>query len=163
MQGIEVKQEQEVQIEINLSSYIPDSYIEDSSQKIEIYQDIALCRTNKDIEDVIDEIIDRYGSMPEEVENLIEIARIKILARKAAVIKVTQKEKSIVLNLDRENIKVDENTVKALVSKYGLDLRFSAGVEPYITLRVNSKDEKEIIEKIKEMLITIGSSENIAK
>ena len=163
MQGIEVKQEQEVQIEINLSSYIPDSYIEDSSQKIEIYQDIALCRTNKDIEDVIDEIIDRYGSMPEEVENLIEIARIKILARKAAVIKVTQKEKSIVLNLDRENIKVDENTVKALVSKYGLDLRFSAGVEPYITLRVNSKDEKEIIEKIKEMLITIGSSENIEK
>ena len=163
MQGIEVKQEQEVQIEINLSSYIPDSYIEDSSQKIEIYQDIALCRTNKDIEDVIDEIIDRYGSMPEEVENLIEIARIKILARKAAIIKVTQKEKSIVLNLDRENIKVDENTVKALVSKYGLDLRFSAGVEPYITLRVNSKDEKEIIEKIKEMLITIGSSENIAK
>ena len=101
--------------------------------------------------------------MPKEVENLIEIARIKILARKAAVIKVTQKEKSIVLNLDRENIKVDENTVKALVSKYGLDLRFSAGVEPYITLRVNSKDEKEIIEKIKEMLITIGSSENIAK
>ena len=163
MQGIEVKQEQEVQIEINLSSYIPDSYIEDSSQKIEIYQDIALCRTNKDIEDVIDEIIDRYGSMPKEVENLIEIARIKILARKAAVIKVTQKEKSIVLNLDRENIKVDENTVKALVSKYGLDLRFSAGVEPYITLRVNSKDEKEIIEKIKEMLITIGSSENIEK
>jgi len=162
-QEIEVKQEQEVQIEINLSSYIPDSYIEDSSQKIEIYQDIALCRTNKDIEDVIDEIIDRYGSMPKEVENLIEIARIKILARKAAVIKVTQKEKSIVLNLDRENIKVDENTVKALVSKYGLDLRFSAGVEPYITLRVNSKDEKEIIEKIKEMLITIGSSENIAK
>ncbi len=152
MQGIEVKKEQEVQIEINLSSYIPESYIEDSSQKIEIYQDIALCRTDKDIEDVIDEIIDRYGSMPKEVENLIEIARIKILARKAGVIKVSQKENAIVLNLDRENINIDEKTVNKLVTTYGSNLRFSAGVDPYITLKISTKNEKEVIEKIKEIL-----------
>ena len=152
MQGIEVKKEQEVQIEINLSSYIPESYIEDSSQKIEIYQDIALCRTDKDIEDVIDEIIDRYGSMPKEVENLIEIARIKILARKAGVIKVSQKENAIVLNLDRENINIDEKIVNKLVTTYGSNLRFSAGVDPYITLKISTKNEKEIIEKIKEIL-----------
>ena len=158
MQGIEVKKEQDVQIEINLSSYIPESYIEDSSQKIEIYQDIALCRDNKDIEDVIDEIIDRYGSMPIEVENLIEIARIKILARKAAVLKITQKEKSILFNLDRENIKIDENVVNKLVEKYGQNLRFSAGVDSYVTLRVNEKNEKEVVEKIKEVLITIAKN-----
>jgi len=152
MQGIEVKKEQEVQIEINLSSYIPESYIEDSSQKIEIYQDIALCRTDKDIEDVIDEIIDRYGSMPKEVENLIEIARIKILARKAGVIKVSQKENAIVLNLDRENINIDEKTVNKLVTTYGSNLRFSAGVDPYITLKISTKNEKEVIEKIKGIL-----------
>ena len=158
MQGIEVKKEQDVQIEINLSSYIPESYIEDSSQKIEIYQDIALCRDNKDIEDVIDEIIDRYGSMPIEVENLIEIARIKILARKAAVLKITQKDKSILFNLDRENIKIDENVVNKLVEKYGQNLRFSAGVDSYVTLRVNEKNEKEVVEKIKEVLITIAKN-----
>ena len=152
MQGIEVKKEQEVQIEINLSSYIPESYIEDSSQKIEIYQDIALCRTDKDIEDVIDEIIDRYGSMPKEVENLIEIARIKILARKAGVIKVSQKENAIVLNLDRDNINIGEKTVNKLVTTYGSNLRFSAGVDPYITLKISTKNEKEVIEKIKEIL-----------
>ena len=158
MQGIEVKKEQDVQIEINLSSYIPESYIEDSSQKIEIYQDIALCRDNKDIEDVIDEIIDRYGSMPIEVENLIEIARIKILARKAAVLKITQKDKSILFNLDRENIKIDENVVNKLVEKYGQNLRFSAGVDSYVTLRVNEKNEKEVVERIKEVLITIAKN-----
>ena len=105
MQGTEVKEEKEIQIDINLSSYIPDTYIEDQAQKIEIYQDIALCRNDEDIEDVIDEIIDRYGSMPKEVENLIEIAKIKILAREASVIKVTQKEKSIMVNLDKDDIK----------------------------------------------------------
>ena len=90
MQGIEVKEsdeEPEIQIDINVSSYIPDSYIENSSQKIEVYQNIALCRTEEDIQNVIDEIIDRYGIMPKELENLIEVARIKELCRIAGVVK----------------------------------------------------------------------------
>ena len=95
MQGIEVEEEQEIQIDINISSYIPDSYIDNSSQKIEVYQNIALCRTEEDIQNVIDEIIDRYGVMPKELENLIEVARIKELCRTAGVIKVTQKEKML--------------------------------------------------------------------
>ena len=156
MQGTEVKEEKEIQIDINLSSYIPDTYIEDQAQKIEIYQDIALCRNDEDIEDVIDEIIDRYGSMPKEVENLIEIAKIKILAREARVIKVTQKEKSITVNLDKDDIKIDEEKIKVLLEKYGTKLRFSAGVEPYITLKINEKDEEKIISQIKELLQAIS-------
>ena len=156
MQGTKVKEEKEIQIDINLSSYIPDYYIEDSAQKIEIYQDIALCRNDKDIEDIIDEIIDRYGSMPKEVENLIEIARIKILARNASVIKVIQKGKSIILNLDKDDIKINEEIIKKLLERYGTRLRFSAGVEPYITLKINEKDENKVIEQIKELLIDIS-------
>ena len=64
MQGYEVEEEQDIQIDINISSYIPDSYIDSSSQKIEIYQNIALCRNEENIQNVIDEIIDRYGVMP---------------------------------------------------------------------------------------------------
>ncbi len=60
IQGGETKEEIDVQIDLNISSYIPDEYIENSSQKIEIYQDIALSRTEKDIENVIDEMIDRF-------------------------------------------------------------------------------------------------------
>ena len=60
-QGIEVlPEEQDVQIDLNVSSYIPDEYIENSSSKIEIYQNIALCKTEDDITNVIDEIIDRF-------------------------------------------------------------------------------------------------------
>lgn len=161
MQGTPIREEKEVQIDINLSSYIPDNYIEDSAQKIEIYQDIALCRNEKDIEDVIDEIIDRYGIMPIEVENLIEIARIKILARKANVLKLTQKEHVIILNLDKDNIQIDEKMVNDLVKKYGVRIRFSPGVEPYITLKIDGKDEKKIVDEIKELLKLIISDEKI--
>lgn len=156
MQGITVKQEKDIQIDINLSSYIPENYIEDTAQKIEIYQDIALCRNDKDIEDVIDEIIDRYGSMPQEVENLIEIARIKILCRTANVLKITQKTDAVVFYLDKDNIKIDEKIINTLVEKYGPKLKFSQGVEPYITLKMSSKDEMEIIRMIKELLTIIS-------
>lgn len=156
MQGITVKQEKDIQIDINLSSYIPENYIEDTAQKIEIYQDIALCRNDKDIEDVIDEIIDRYGSMPQEVENLIEIARIKILCRTANVLKIVQRTDAVVFYLDKYNIKIDEKMINILVEKYGPKLKFSQGVEPYITLKISSKDEIKIIRMIKELLTIIS-------
>ena len=161
MQGVPVKEEKDIQIDINLSSYIPEKYIEDSAQKIEIYQDIALCKNEKDIEDVIDEIIDRYGSMPKEVENLIEVARIKILARKACAIKVVQKERSIMVILDKDNIKINEEIVNNLIKKYGVDIRFSPGVEPYITLKINETSEERVVQKIKGLLQSIIVEEKV--
>ena len=77
MQGKEVEPDLDIQIDLNVTSYIPDEYISDSSQKIEIYQNIALCKNEQDIQNVVDEIIDRFGNMPGELENLLDIARIK--------------------------------------------------------------------------------------
>lgn len=104
MQGYEVEEDIDVQIDINISSYIPDEYISDSSQKIEIYQDIALCNNEADIQDVIDELIDRYGVMPEELENLIEVARIKQLAKLANIIKISQRGENFVFYFNQNEI-----------------------------------------------------------
>ena len=60
IKGEELKEEIEIQIDLDVSSYIPDNFIENSSQKIEIYQNIASCKSEDDIQNVIDEIIDRY-------------------------------------------------------------------------------------------------------
>ena len=156
MQGIEVEEEPEIQIDINISSYIPDSYIESSSQKIEVYQNIALCRTEEDIQNVIDEIIDRYGVMPKELENLIEVARIKELCQNAGVIKVSERENAltnsinIVFYFDKN--KYNPEIVEILIKKYGYNVKFSAGMEPYVTLKLSKVKDDELIEKIKEFL-----------
>ena len=156
MQGIEIQEEQEIQIDINISSYIPDSYIDNSSQKIEVYQNIALCRTEEDIQNVIDEIIDRYGVMPKELENLIEIARIKELCRKAGVVKISEKKnnfnntKNLVFYYDKNTF--NPEIVDKLIKRYGYDVKFSSGIEPYITLKVDNLNEEQLIEKIKEFL-----------
>lgn len=151
MQGIEVEEEQEIQIDLPFfSSYIPEEYIENSAQKIEIYQDIALCKTEEDIQNVTDEIIDRYGVMPEEVENLLEIARIKNLAKAANVLKIMQKRDGIVFIYD--NSKFDMSLIDKMVKKYNRRVRFSPGKDPYITLILEKKTEREKLKEIEEFL-----------
>lgn len=145
MQGVPVVEEKDIQIDLNISSYIPETYIEDGKQKIEIYQDIALCRKDEDVEDVIDEITDRFGTMPEEVENLIEVAKIKILARKANTIKISQKQNSIVFYFDQENLKIIGEKIDELIKEYGSRLRFSPGVESYITLHTGTETNSKIL------------------
>lgn len=151
MQGIEVVEEQDVQIDLAVSSYIPDNFIENSSQKIEIYQNIALCRTEEELQNVIDEVIDRYGRLPKELENLIDIVRIKQLARKANILKIAQRENGIVFYFVKEKIKPE--MVNTLITKYPMLVKFSNAVEPYVTLRI--KENENIIEKAKEFLNTV--------
>ncbi len=147
MQGIEVEVEQDIQIDINISSYIPDSFIVDGKQKIDIYQDIAIAKTEDDIQNVIDEIIDRYGSIPKEVENLIEIARIKQLCRKKGIIKLVQRNENLIFYVDK---KFNTDKIPELIRKYGTRIKFSQSLQPYITLKLFELNDKNIILEIKK-------------
>ena len=148
IKGIEIEEEIDVTIDIDVSSYIPETYIEDNSQKIEIYQNIALCRTDEDIKNEILNIEDRFGKMPKEVNNLFEIARIKGLCKNAGVTKIMQRQNKIVFNFDPEHFNMD---LDKLVKQYKNNLKFSPGKIPYITYTLNNKDDiiKEIIEFLK--------------
>lgn len=153
MKGIEVKPETEIQIDLNVTSYIPDEYISDSNQKIEIYQNIALCKNEEDIQNVIDEIIDRFGNMPEELENLIDIARIKYLSKKLRIEKIASRKTAVVFTFEpssgENKIEID---IPGLVKKYGTKLKFSAGVKPMITLEIGSDNERKILNDITEFV-----------
>ena len=143
----------DVQIDINVSSYIPDEFIENSSQKIEIYQNIALCANEDDITNVIDEIIDRYGSVPKEIENLIEVTRIKYLAKEQGIVKISEKRDSVIFVYTNGRFNVDN--VSDLVKKYGNKIKFSQGIEPYITLNIKKESDKQLLGEIKDYLYFI--------
>ena len=151
IQGMPYEEEKEVQIDLDVSSYIPDEYIENTAQKIEVYQNIAISKTEEDICDVVDEVTDRYGNMPDELENLLDIARIKNLCKDKNIIKVSQKINNIVFYLDNSRFNMDN--IDLIVQKYKDSIRISPGVEPYITLRNNKKlSDKVILKSIIEFL-----------
>ena len=148
IQGEEVIEEIDVQIDLDVSSFIPDEYIENSSQKIEIYQNIALCRSEEDIQNVTDEILDRYGQMPKEIENLLDVARIKMLARESFILKINQKLDNIVFHFERDRFNVE--CVDKLMKIYRNRIKFSPATEPYITFKL--KDRLKVLAEIKEFL-----------
>ena len=144
MKGEKVEEEEEITIDLNISSYVPEDYIEDSAQKIEIYQDIAGAKTEEDVQNIIDEIIDRYGEMPAEVYNLLEIARIKNLCRKTNVTRLQQKQNDVVIYFKT----LSDEALRDIILKYKTKVRFSPGEKPYVTLRI----EKDVVKEVKEFL-----------
>ena len=136
LKGEEIVEEIDVQIDLDVTSYIPDEFIENSSQKIEIYQNIALCKNEEDIQNVTDEIIDRYGQMPYEIENLLDIARIKILAREKYILKISQKRENIIFYFDNEKFNFD--IVDKLMKTFRNRIKFSPSKEPYITFKLSN-------------------------
>lgn len=151
MQGGKVQKEEsqeDIQIDLNVSSYIPDEYIESSDIKIGIYQDIALCKKEEEILDITDEIIDRFGSMPKEVENLLEIARIKNLSKEKGITKITQRPNGVVFYLGSKGI--SEEGLMKLLEKYKNKIKFSPSAMPYITYKI--EENKSIIREVKEFI-----------
>ena len=153
IQGEKVEPEIDVQIDLDATCYIPDTYISDSSQKIEIYQDIALCKNEEDIQNVIDEMIDRFGNMPKEIENLIEIARIKILCKKLNISKVQGRHSFVLFMFEPGELSIDINE---LVKKYKNRIKFTQGIKPQITLALNNLSEIKMLKEVKEFLIDVG-------
>jgi len=149
-QGIKVEEDIGCQIDLNVTSYIPDSFISDQNQKIEIYQDIALCKNEEDIRNVIDEIIDRFGNMPNEIENLLEISRIKQLAKEKYLTKIQSRGNSVVFTYDTN--KFDNNSLSDIIKKYGNRIKFSSGIKPMITLKIEKQGEKGLLQEVKEFL-----------
>ena len=152
MQGEEVKPEIDVQIDLDATCYIPDEYISDSSQKIEIYQDIALCKNEEDIQNVIDEMIDRFGNMPSEIENLIEIARIKILCKKLNISKVQGKRSFAVFTFELGEFNIDVNE---LAKNYRNRIKFSQGLKPQITYVLQNATGMKMLKEVEEFLKTV--------
>ena len=155
MKGIKVEPEIDLQIDLNVTSYIPDEYIQDANQKIEIYQNIALCKNEQDIQNIIDEIIDRFGNMPKELENLIAIARIKYLAKQLKLTKIASNKTAVVFTFESNKFELD---LIELVKKYGNKIKFSAGRKPMITLQIGSENERQILNDVTEFLTFLGLS-----
>ncbi len=147
MKGIEVEEDIDISIDINVSSYIPDDYIENGSQKIEVYQNIALCRSEEDIKNIEEDIVDRFGKMPKEVYNLLKIAKIKEEAKEKGIVKILQKGNNIIFTFNPENFILD---IDKLINIYENRIKFSPAKEPYVTYKL--ENQNNVLKEIGEFL-----------
>ena len=97
----------DVKIIIDISANIPDSYIKDTGVKIAMYQKLSNAKNDEDLEDIMDELLDRFGDVPKVTRNLIEIIRIRNKARQIGIDEIRQKGNSLMLGS-----KYGENNIK---------------------------------------------------
>lgn len=118
-------------IDVNIEAHIPEKYIYNTSQRIEIYRRIADIRSQSDCDDVKDELRDRFGEIPKAVNGLIEIALIRNLANSLGIYEIKQNETSILLYI--KNIKSEETS--KIMGKLKGQALLNAGNKPYISVR----------------------------
>ncbi|MDP4093797.1 MAG: transcription-repair coupling factor [Bacillota bacterium] len=148
--------ETEMTIDINVSAYIDNEYISAEDQKIDMYKKIASLQDQQDMEDVRDELIDRYGDIPEPVHNLLEIAYIKALAKETGFSSITEKNDTILLQL-KNGRSLNIEGLGNLTAKYRRQLMFNAGNAPYLLFRTLGIERKKVLENIKFLLQDVKS------
>ncbi len=112
--------QKEVKIELNVSAYISDNYIKNQVQKISMYQRISDIQDKESSLDVIDELLDRYGDIPKETENLIKIVEIRNIARKLGITRIYQDANYVIVSPG--NFKIDISGSNDILIKVQFEL-----------------------------------------
>ena len=122
----------ECSVDVQVTAHIPEDYISDLSQRLEIYRRIADIRTGEDAMDVTDELIDRFGEPPESVDGLIRIALLRNRASYFGFTEIKQ-QKEVLLLYCRT---IDMKKVGKLTSALHGRVMLSAGAKPYISVKI---------------------------
>ena len=125
--------------DLSVAASIPDRYVPSPEQRMDLYRRIAAIRSEADADDVMDELIDRYGDPPRTVNNLISVALLRADAARNGISPIDQKGANLNFYLDQ----FDLQRVSALcgLEKYRSRLLFSAGERPYLALRLKKGED----------------------
>ena len=147
-------------IDLNVDAFIPESYIPNVYQKLDIYKRIAAIETEEDMDDMLEELIDRFGDIPKKVQQLLTIASLKALAHSAYITEVVGKGSGIKMTM-YEKAKVKPEKIPALITKYKGDLVFKNETEPYFyyekKLKTGKNSNDSIFDTVKMLLNDIKS------
>jgi len=110
------------EIRLRVAARLPDDYVADVSQRLVLYKRLAGAADEEELSRIRDEILDRYGPLPPETENLLDVIRVKIAARGLGVIAVDVVKDELVLTA-AETSRVDSQTLLDLITRKGSGIR----------------------------------------
>ena len=132
---------EETTVELKASAYIPETYIFSEPIKLQMYKKIASVRTRDDENEIIDELTDRFGDVPQQTINLIKISHIRYLAGLMSVTEIKQNENKVVLSFDAKN-PLSGFGLASATSAFGHRLFIHGGNQPFIRLTIGPSVQK---------------------
>ena len=125
--------------DLTVAASIPDRYVPSPEQRMDLYRRIARIRSEEEADDLVDELVDRYGDPPRPVNNLISVALLRAAAAKCGVTEIAQRGERLNFTLRDPDLA----RVSAIAGRpaYRGRLLFSAGDKPYLSLKVKKGED----------------------
>lgn len=144
--GEPIQKTAECQVDIPVAAHIPEDYIDSLSLRLDVYKKIAAIASETDAEDVIDELIDRFGDPPKTVSGLIDVALVRNRAAALGVKEISQRNGQMLFYFEH----IDPAMAATVATTLKGQVLVNAGEKPYISVRLAS--EKDSIPAIRRFL-----------
>ena len=156
LKGVTVAADFATLIDLDVDAFIPDTYIVNEVQKLDIYKRIAGIEDGKERDDMKDELLDRFGEIPESVNNLLRIALIRVAAHGLYMTEIKGKNERIIFTFKQDAV-IDPAGIPGLLRKYGQSLAFTAYGNPFFTYKYKKTglvetDAELLLNKTEELL-----------
>ncbi len=138
-------------VDIRLEAHIPETYIEDQAQRIDVYRKIASVQKKEDALDVVDELIDRFGDPPKSVQGLIDVALLRNTAAAFGYREITQKSDALWFIPEQ----IDLNQSVELCNRLKGRASINASAPPAVTVRLKGQKPLDVMREVLELLVQI--------
>lgn len=148
----EVKgEEYETTIELPIDAYIPSSYVKNEMTKLELYKRISGVWSREDYEDMLDELLDRFGEPPYEVTNLLMISLVKAKANAAYITSIAYKNDKVHIEMAK-GARVKVELLDEFITKYLGNIRIVTGDNPGFVVDLEKKSVKRFVEELEGII-----------
>ncbi|MFD1957233.1 transcription-repair coupling factor [Paenibacillus thailandensis] len=164
LEGVEVKAEPvfNTLVDLSVDAYLPSDYIYDSIQKIEIYKKVAAIRSLEEADDLYDELTDRFGQLPQAVDNLLSVARLKVFGSQYGIEQFSQKGDDVHIRFAaREKERINAKLVHQLCMQFENRYRYQADDNPLLVLRGKGLTMEQRLELLEKFLRLFGDTRSV--
>ncbi|GAE31750.1 transcription-repair coupling factor [Halalkalibacter hemicellulosilyticus] len=146
-----------VELDVKVDAYIPESFIQDAQQKIEIYKRFKGASTVEDISDLRDEIFDRFGEYPKQVDFLLRLTKMKLIANKMQIEKVSEQKDQIEILLSEETTQTIEGAkLMELILPIGREVNIgTSNRQIKCTIKTKSLTDEQILDRMEKIIDSI--------
>ena len=134
LRGEPLEDELEPEVRLPLPALLPEAYVPDSSQRLVLYKQLSAARDDDELKAARDDMLDRFGALPEEAENLLGLMQLKLRCRALGIEAVDVKQRELVLQVS-ERARIDPHKLASLLDKPATPLRVTPDHRIYLKLR----------------------------
>jgi transcription-repair coupling factor (superfamily II helicase) len=143
--------EYEIELDLKIDASIPSSYISDGEQKIGFYQKMAAIKDEREIDEISEEMIDRFGPLPQRVKLLLEIAKLRGLCYKLRILSLKEEKEHIIVKF-RDDAIIEPERITLLLQFYHNSVKFVPGNNTLLYIKKNFYRGSNLISLIKGIM-----------